>query len=218
MKVDDSTFKMVFEQPNGLLLKNLAMLGGGTFIKPAHYAKQFHTKYNKEAVDKMVADQHLADWAALFNQKVGTSPNVGDARWFNPELPTIFPWMVTIRHRAGHAGDRHPQPLLLEGGPAGQPAALPGSKLTTRWSKADDRDRSLKALNGEIEMEDRHFTTPTTSRSRRQPAEGAVPLLHRDAGQHEHLHRAVQLQPQRPGAADRSSRTMDFRIGLSLRD
>ncbi|MGN6360550.1 MAG: ABC transporter substrate-binding protein [Thermomicrobiales bacterium] len=161
VKVDDTTFKMVFEQPNGLLLKKLAMLGGGTFIKPAHYAKQFHAKYNKEAVDKMVADQHLANWAALFNQKVGTVTNVGDARWFNPELPTIFPWIVQsgIGEKTQVTATRNPYYWKVD--PQGN--QLPYlDELVYPLVDAQAVDTLvLKAANGEIDMEDRHFTNAT---------------------------------------------------------
>ncbi|HEU5328788.1 MAG TPA: ABC transporter substrate-binding protein [Thermomicrobiales bacterium] len=159
VKVDDSTVKMVFEQPNGLLLKKLAMLGMGTFIKPAHYAKKFHTKYNKAEVDKMVSDQHLADWAALFNKMVGTTPNVGDARWFNPELPTIFPWMVTSGIGQGNQVAVVRNPYFWKVDPQGnQLPYIDG--ITYLLVEAGDVSL-LKALNGEIDMDDRHFTSST---------------------------------------------------------
>jgi peptide/nickel transport system substrate-binding protein len=156
VKVDDTTFKMVFEQPNGLLLKRLAMLGAGTFIKPAHYAKQFHTKYNKEAVDKMVADQRLANWVALFGAKVSSVQNVGDARWFNPEMPTLFPWMLTTGIGQTNQVTAVRNPYYWKVDPQGN--QLPYLDELDYPQIENGDVLLLKALNGEVEMEDRHFT------------------------------------------------------------
>jgi peptide/nickel transport system substrate-binding protein len=57
-KVDDNTFKMTFETPNGLLIKNLAG-GSGWVVAPAQYMKQFHIKYNKDKVEAAFKEAKL---------------------------------------------------------------------------------------------------------------------------------------------------------------
>ncbi len=58
-KIDDSTIKLKFDGPNGLVLRMLAFHGNQWplnferfgFFAPAHYLKQFHPKYNPDMKD-----------------------------------------------------------------------------------------------------------------------------------------------------------------------
>ena len=76
--VDDYTFKMTFETPNGLLIKNLLAAQGSS--SPAHYMKQFHIKYNKKEVEAAVAEAKLQDWMNCYTQRTTTRRTPIDPR------------------------------------------------------------------------------------------------------------------------------------------
>ena len=80
VKIDDYTLKLKYDTPAPLTLKRLAMWTnagiGPRWIVPAHYAKQFHPKYNSDYTDY-----------EEFDQKINLRTN--------PECPTLNPWMVT---------------------------------------------------------------------------------------------------------------------------
>lgn len=59
-KIDDYTVKFIFEQPNGLFLMRAA--GVNMFIlRPKHYLKQFHPKYNETNLDELMKEAGAAD-------------------------------------------------------------------------------------------------------------------------------------------------------------
>ncbi|MBI2940659.1 MAG: ABC transporter substrate-binding protein [Chloroflexi bacterium] len=150
-KLGDYAFKLTYEKPHGLLLNWMAT--NTMFWRPAHYAKQFHIKYNKDAVEKMVKDLKLQDWVALWTAKV--------SQWFdNPACPTVFPWVVTV--------------------PPGQTTQMQVKRNPYYW-KVDTANNQLpyidelvypiaekvdvlvlKGVAGEIDMMDRHIATPET--------------------------------------------------------
>ena len=150
MKVDDSTFKMIFELPNGLLIKN--MNGAGQFVPPAAYMKQFHIKYNKDKVEQAAKDAKMQDWVAYYGLK--------NDQWLNAERPTLMAWKVAQALGAGDAttmtATRNPYYWKVD---------TEGNQLPyideLHYSIAEKVDAiTLKALNGEIDMTDRHICTP----------------------------------------------------------
>jgi peptide/nickel transport system substrate-binding protein len=150
-KVDDYTIKMTFARPNGLLIKNLGG-GSGVFWQPAHYLKQFHVKYNKEKVDATVKELKLQDWVAYWGQK--------EPYYLNPERPVILAWRVTQGLGAGgstvYAAERNPYYWKVD---------TEGNQLPyideLHYTVAEKVDNiTLKALNGEVDMSDRHIATP----------------------------------------------------------
>ena len=95
-KLDDYKVRFKFAAPYGLFLQQLAYGQGHIpIIYPKHYLKQFHLKYNKDGIDKMLAQsQTVKDWVSLFNSKV--SLTFQPAFWQNTELPTLNPWVLTV--------------------------------------------------------------------------------------------------------------------------
>jgi peptide/nickel transport system substrate-binding protein len=96
-KTDDTTFSIKFDVPYGMFLLKMCTFDGWAFVTaPAHYLKQFHTKYNsKENIDKLIKDTKGAtDWVTLFQLHsavgVGTDASV-IAR--DTAYPTMFPWI-----------------------------------------------------------------------------------------------------------------------------
>ncbi len=149
--VDDYTFKMTFETPNGLLVKNLGG-GAGYFFPPAHYMKQFHLKYSKEAVEAAVAEAKLQDWMTYYTQKNDYPQNA--------ERPTLLAWAVTQGYGAGDATQFAAQrnPYYWKVDTEGNQLPYIDDLVYPIVEKVDAL--VLKALNGEIDMMDRHIATP----------------------------------------------------------
>jgi ABC-type transport system substrate-binding protein len=156
-KVDTYTFKMKFTKPNGLLLKRLCMLGVGMFFPQAKYAKQFHIKYNKEAVERMVKEQNLPDWATLYQMRAGSVQGRGKALWYNADVPTLLPWVVTTPLGQGTRVVARRNPFYWKVDPEGN--QLPYLDEVVYDVVEKPETLVLKALNGEIDMMDRHIAT-----------------------------------------------------------
>ncbi len=149
-KVDDYAFKMIFELPNGLLIKNLN--GAGQFFPPSAYMKQFHIKYNKEKVEAAYKEAKMQDWVAYYNQKND---------WpLNAERPTHMGWRVVQALGAGDAtqmtATRNPYYWKVDT----EGNQLPYIDDLQYFIIEKVEGITLKALNGEIDMTDRHITTP----------------------------------------------------------
>lgn len=148
-KVDDFTFKMVFTEPNGLLLQWMAMHSGSVFWPQAKYAKQFHLAYNKEAVEKGTADGGFDTWMAYYWRQVD--------RWNMHDVPTLYGWIVTTAVGEGTqvVADRNPYYRKID--PEGK--QLPYLDQVVYPIVENAEILVMKAINGEIEMMDRHIGT-----------------------------------------------------------
>jgi peptide/nickel transport system substrate-binding protein len=159
-KVDDLTFKVKFAAPNGLFIQNLATPSGDDFTRwPKHYAVQFHPKYNTENLDALIAEANATDWVNLMDLKAGGVPGTPyDARWQNSELPTLKPWRLTTAYGEGTTNvvaERNPYYFKVDS--AGR--QLPYIDKIVYEIGEDVQVLVLKALNGEIDMQDRHIAT-----------------------------------------------------------
>ena len=101
--VDDHTLKITFDAPNGLFLQNLATPGGSIFTRvPIHYCSQFHADHNTENLDALIAENNANDWVHLYQMKCSSVPGTpSDSRWFNADLPTLMPWLVSVAYGEG---------------------------------------------------------------------------------------------------------------------
>jgi ABC-type transport system substrate-binding protein len=158
-KVDAVTFKLTFEHPNGTLLKRMAMNGAGHWIVQAEYGKQFHVKYSQASVEKAVADQKLANTGELFNKMSGNLPGLGTAAWYNPDMPVLHPWIVTTPLGKGSRVVAKRNPYFWKVDPSGNQLPYLDEVVYDQVEKVDTI--TLKALNGEIDMMDRHLNTPS---------------------------------------------------------
>ena len=88
-KIDDTTIRMDFAAPYGILLERLNRWRPMPY-KPAHYMRQFHPDYNDPAaVDALAAEGGYASWTELFD---------AEGNWYaNPDVPTIFAWQAETR-------------------------------------------------------------------------------------------------------------------------
>ena len=155
-KVDDSTVVFKFVKPNGLFLSRLCTPDGAAPTRfPRHYLQQFHKKYNPN-VDQLVSSAGVSDWVALFRQKGAEVPGTPyDARWSNPELPTLTGWVVTTGYGDGSRVVADRNPYFWKVDPEGH--QLPYIDRVSYDVMQDKEVLTLKALNGEIDMMSRHF-------------------------------------------------------------
>ena len=158
-KVDDYTVKLVFAAPNGLFLQRLATPDGAELTRwPKHYCSQFHPTYNADNIEALATAAEADGWVNLMELKCGGVPGTPyDARWQNSELPTLYPWMLTTSYGAGTqvVGQRNPYYFKVD---------TEGRQLPyidqLRYEVGENVDvLVLKALNGEIDMQDRHIAS-----------------------------------------------------------
>lgn len=150
VKVDDYTFKMVFPEPNGVLMLHMAGGGGSPWWPQAKYAEQFHIAFNEEAVQRMVTEENFPDWGTLFNQKINP--------WLTSNVPTLFPWVMTT------ALNDTTTRLVATRNPYYWKVDTEGNQLPYLDEVVYDIVENVevltfKALGGEIEFIDRHVNT-----------------------------------------------------------
>ncbi len=89
-KLDETTLKISYAVPNGLLLQNLQYSSAGVkMFTPRHYLEQFHAKYaRKEDLDKLVKEAGLESWTQLFWKKND------NYIYANPDMPVLYAWVL----------------------------------------------------------------------------------------------------------------------------
>lgn len=158
-KVDQFTVRFAFAEPNGLFLQDLAASGGNIYTRyPKHYLQQFHQKYNTTNLDQLAQQNNAKDWVELFRLKGGAIPGTPyDAVWQNKDLPTLHPWRIVEPYGAVTrvAAERNPYYFKVDS----KGDQLPYLDRVTYDVAQDAQTLVLKALNGEIDMQDRHIAT-----------------------------------------------------------
>ncbi len=108
--LDDFTFKCTFAGPFGAFPHNMTRWHVSDMLLPAHYGKRFHNKFTDQAeLDKMVAEQGVDDWVALFWRNL----DWGIGIWQGPdnykEYPTLSAWIIIDRPQEGlYIWERNP--------------------------------------------------------------------------------------------------------------
>lgn len=158
-KIDDSTIRIVFEQPHGLFLSELCTPLGSSWTQyPKHYLQQFHQKYNTENLDQLVREAGAADWIELFRTKGGAIPGTPyNAVWSNPDLPRLYGWKLVEPY-----GDT--TRVRVERNPYYWKVDPEGNQLPyideVEFSVVQDAELLLlKASSGELDMHTRHINT-----------------------------------------------------------
>lgn len=97
-KIDDLTFSLTFDVPYGMFLLNMAGWPGWELVTaPKHYLEQFHSAYNPDGIDELIAQTEGAeDWVSLFQAHSAVGPGT-DAAVISRDVnyPTMFPWIYT---------------------------------------------------------------------------------------------------------------------------
>ncbi|NLF15570.1 MAG: hypothetical protein GX597_27595, partial [Anaerolineaceae bacterium] len=149
-KIDDFTFRMKFAKPYPMLVHVLAE--PGYFAHPAHYAKQFHTKYGEKAtIDAKMKEAQVETWMALYGTYVGT----GNQWYDNVDQPTLFAWNTKSRV-ADTVHNMERNPYFWKVDPEGN--QLPYIDVLRHDLVTGGTDIIMtKAISGELDMQGRHL-------------------------------------------------------------
>jgi len=150
-KLDDYTVTFTFAKPNSTYLQYLATTSGANILdrSPMHYLKQFHKKYNPNA-DALAREAGLGDWTDLFWLKAGR-----DEHFRNPDLPVVNGWMFKTAYGDAQRVVAERNPYFFKVDPEGN--QLPYIDRVVYEVVEDPEVILLKALNGELDMQNRHI-------------------------------------------------------------
>ena len=208
-KVDDTTVKFVFPQPNFLFAEMVAeadeiCYGPSRNVPwaPAHYMQQFHIDFNADANTNAV-DAGFDDWIEYYNDRTQYNLNVGK--------PSIAPWKFT--NPLGEQvvlSERNPYFWAVD--PAGnQLPYLDGIQLTL---VENTEVGTLMAAQGEIDMQGRHIQLDRYIPLRESRADGGYSMLTWPTFGGTDV--AFFFNMSLPGATGDAIRTKEFRQALSL--
>ncbi|MGQ9629446.1 MAG: ABC transporter substrate-binding protein [bacterium] len=149
-RVDDYTFRVIFEGPYGLFLLRQA-IGGWSwdFIGyPKHYLKQFHPNYvDKGKLDEMAKKEGFEAWHQLFGQKYD---------WlYNPDLPMLTAWRVKSAPSPVGRFIWERNPYFYKVDPKGN--QLPYIDRVIWEMIGDSQVALMRAMAGEVDMNIRYF-------------------------------------------------------------
>jgi peptide/nickel transport system substrate-binding protein len=157
-KIDEQTFKIRFAAPYGIFLQRLASVYGVQIDMMAkHYCAQFMPQYNAAGLDGLIKAAGVKSWSELFIKKCGVDTEANE-RWQNPERPVMEPWVIKNPYLGGVTVvtfERNPYYFKVD--TAGN--QLPYIDKLQISVNADVQTLVLKAVNGEIDYQDRHINS-----------------------------------------------------------
>ncbi len=159
-KVDDLTVKFTFPAPNGIFLQNVASSNGRSMLNfPKKFGSQYHAKYVDQAkLDALVKAGGYTSWKELFIAKVGQPDGGGYGQYSAQGRPVLYAW-VTDQPMSGNATQvvftRNPYYWKVDAN--GQQYPYIDKLSYTVYQDASAM--LLKATNGEIDLQMRHFNT-----------------------------------------------------------
>ncbi|HVY17745.1 MAG TPA: ABC transporter substrate-binding protein [Rhodopila sp.] len=155
--VDETTFKVTFEKPNGFFPLNIAWANNDqTTRTPKHYLSQFHIDYNPKA-DDLAKQRGLGGWVALFQQEAGFQDD--NIFFQNGNRPSLFAWQFQTAPGAGvqqAVAVRNPYYFKVD--TSGN--QLPYMDRVVYQMVADPQVLLLKCMQGQIDMMDQYIGTP----------------------------------------------------------
>lgn len=155
-KIDDRTVKFNFTESNGLFLQYVAYNRAGVepVSWPRHYFEQFHIKYNPDA-DALATQNGFSGWVEMFRARASDM----DWPWrYNSEVPVLHAWQLTTSLPDSAASQQivaERNPYYFKVDTEGQ--QLPYIDRIVYSVVQDDEVLLLKALNGEIDFQDRNL-------------------------------------------------------------
>jgi peptide/nickel transport system substrate-binding protein len=109
-KVDDWTFKIIFDEPYGGFPVRLAIQGWRGYtdlLKPAHYLKQFHPKYGDKAeIDKLLKENKFDSWIQLMSLKNVNNWDLTKQKAIG--YPCLQPWVLKEKKGNQYIFERNP--------------------------------------------------------------------------------------------------------------
>jgi len=154
-KVDDTTIKFSFPNPNYLFLETVAQADEAcygstrnTTFAPEHYMRQFHIDTNPN-VGELAKAEGFDDWLQLYDDKASYNNN--------PDKPAVTPWhFESVLGDAVVRAERNPYFWAVD--PDGN--QLPYIDSHTYTLVESPSVGGLKALQGEIDFQGRHIQLP----------------------------------------------------------
>jgi len=206
-KVDDYTVKFTFSASNGLFLQRLATPSGQQVTtKPKHYLQQFHLKYNPDA-EALAEELGFTGWGEMMDSKQGSQNEDAD-------FPTLWAWHLSTPY------GENTTLVLAERNPYYWKVDTAGNQLPyidrVNFDVGNDVEvLVLKALNGEIDMQDRHIATLSNKAIFFDNMEqGNYHFFDTTPSSMNTLLLAVNLTHEDPGFRE-TFQNKDFRIALS---
>ncbi|TCL71126.1 ABC transporter substrate-binding protein [Rhizobium sp. BK251] len=156
--VDEQTFKVIFDQPNGLFPLQVAWANlDQTTRTPKHYLEQFHIDYNPKA-DELAKERGFESWIASFQAAAGFQDD--NAFFLNSsKKPNLFAWSFSVapgENTERAIAERNPYYFKVD--TAGN--QLPYMDRIVYQMVADPQVLLLKAMQGEIDLMDQYIATP----------------------------------------------------------
>ena len=208
-KVDDTTVKFVFPQPNFLFAEIAAQADEACYSTsrnvpwaPSHYMQQFHIDHNPD-VEQEAQDAGFDGWVEYYNNRMQYR--------LNPDKPTIAPWMFT--NPLGDAvvvSERNPYFWAVD--PAGNQLPYLDGIRTTLVENTEAGTQS--AIRGEIDLQGRHIRLDQYTTLKRGESEGDYTVMTWPAFGGSDV--AFFFNMSLPGSTGDAIRTKEFRQALSL--
>lgn len=107
--IDDTNFELKFSKPYGAFIAalNSWIPSYDILIKPAHYLKQFHAKYAKQAdLDARLKEANETNWVTLLTTKDPAHWDCGELRALG--MPVLNAWMLTEATDTRRVFERNP--------------------------------------------------------------------------------------------------------------
>ena len=139
--VDDYTVRYTFPAPKPIFFRILLPCGSWCLMAPAHWAKQFHKKYNPD-VDKLAAEAGLDTWVQYYNANTRVDRN--------PETPDLGAWIPANAYQDQVVSFKR-NPYYFGVDPDGN--QLPYIDRLRFEKVSDSEILNLKAVGGEIDFQ-----------------------------------------------------------------
>lgn len=156
--VDEQTFKVIFESPNGLFALLTAWANNDHTTRcPKHYLEQYHIDYNPKA-DEAAKARGFDSWIAAF-QSLSGFQNDNTFYQNSSKKPTLNAWMFTVA--PGENTERAiavRNPYYWKVDTSGN--QLPYMERIVYQMVADPQVLLLKTMQGEIDFMDQYIATP----------------------------------------------------------
>jgi len=156
--VDEQTFKVIFDQPNGMFPLQVAWSNSDHTTRcPKHYLEQFHIDYNPKA-DELAKQHGFESWIAAFQSASGFQDD--NAFFLNSsKKPCLHAWMFTIapgENTERAVAERNPYYWKVDT----EGNQLPYMDRIVYQMVADPQVLLLKVMQGEIDLMDQYIATP----------------------------------------------------------
>ncbi|WP_326884792.1 ABC transporter substrate-binding protein [Rhizobium beringeri] len=156
--VDEQTFKVTFDKPNGMFPLQVAWANSDHTTRcPKHYLEQFHIDYNPKA-DELAKERGFESWIVAFQAASGFQDD--NAFFLNSsKKPCLHAWMFTV------APGENTERAIAERNPYYWKVDTEGNQLPymdriVYQMVADPQVLLLKTMQGEVDLMDQYIATP----------------------------------------------------------